>query len=180
MVNGFRRAGYWSILLLGVIAVGLRSPPPEPPPEPPVVIVPKDSTARRYASRYNISYSLAVRILAAAQYWEIPVDVAFRLIRMESAFDTLARSTTSTATGLTQILVPTARIYREDVVRCNLYDVELNLDLGFHFLHDMHRKYKSWHKALIAYRHGPVMVDTAISPPRCYADYILRLDKNRN
>ena len=58
--------------------------------------------------------------------------LAFRLVRVESRFDTRAKSTAG-AVGLTQILPSTARLYEPGLTPRQLYDRDTNLRLGFRF-----------------------------------------------
>lgn len=141
---------------------------------PPVDIVPKSPDVLRLTRRYNISYRQALQISQYAEKYDIPQSIAFRLVRKESRFDSLAMSKISTATGYTQILLPTARGYDPSLTRDDLLDPERNLDLGFRFLKSMNRRYKGdWWRTVVAYTDGPAVADTLEYGYHMYAEDVL-------
>ena len=115
--------------------------------------------AAPYAKRYKIRVPLAVEILSAAQRADIPVAIAFKLVKTESNFDSLAVSNTG-ALGLTQVLPSTGKFWcpHNDLLR-----VSSNLECGFTYLKAMHRRYRDWYIATAAYNLGPATADTSRS-----------------
>ena len=115
--------------------------------------------AAPFARRYKIRVPLAESILRAAQRAEVPVAIAFRLVKAESNFDSLAVSPTG-ALGLTQVLPSTGKYWcpRNDLLR-----VDTNLECGFTYLKSMYRRYQDWYIAAAAYNLGPAVADTSRS-----------------
>jgi len=109
------------------------------------------------ARRYRIRAPLAAEILRAAERAKVPVDIAFRLVKAESNFDSLAVSPTG-ALGLTQVLPSTGKFWcpRNDLLR-----VATNLECGFTYLRSMHERYRDWYIATAAYNLGPAVADTS-------------------
>jgi soluble lytic murein transglycosylase-like protein len=63
-----------------------------------------------YSSRYRIAADLTASVYDIALSEGLTPDVAFAMVRLESAFDTRAKSHAG-ALGLTQVLPSTARLY---------------------------------------------------------------------
>lgn len=114
-------------------------------------------TAAPYARRYRIRVPLAEQVMKAAERADIPVALAFRLVKTESNFDSLAVSPTG-ALGLTQVLPSTGKAWcpRNDLLR-----TATNLECGFTYLKSMHRRYGDWYIATAAYNLGPSVADTS-------------------
>lgn len=137
-------------------------------------ILPKDAVALRYARTYKTSYRIAQSVLLYADHWQVPRSIAFSLVRTESQFDTLARSAQSTATGLTQVVIGTARVYDSSITSADLHDPDVSLNIGFWFLNQMHTRYRGdWWRALVAYHSGPGVADTLPFGFHMYADHVL-------
>lgn len=148
------------------------SPPSTAPPPPPAR---KQLVVIQEAKQYGISYQLAFKIGKYADRYKIPHQIAFRVVQKESKFDSLADNKLSTATGLTQILLPTARKLRPGTTIRDLHRPDINLDLGFRFLHNMNKRYKGdWWRTLVGYTDGPAVADTLLPGWHPYADKILR------
>lgn len=115
-----------------------------------------------YSARYEIGAGLASSIFDAAVAEGVDPDLAFRLVRLESAFNARAVSSTG-AIGLTQLMPSTARLFKTSVTKDDLYDKETNLHIGFHYLRGLLKLYKSdVELALTAYNRGEDAVDRAI------------------
>jgi soluble lytic murein transglycosylase-like protein len=100
------------------------------------------------------------------------------LVRLDSRFNHKALRTVG-AVGLTQLMVPTARMYIPGVTREDLYDRDLNLTVGFRHLRSLIREYDgSVHLALLAYNRGGVAVELdrelGINPSNGYDTIVLK------
>ena len=131
-----------------------------------------------YARRYKISEELAEAIYEAAIAERIDPALAFPLVRLESQFKPRALSSVG-AIGLTQLMLPTARFYKPDVTREELYERDLNLRIGFRYLRDVIKSYKgNVALALLAYNRGPTKVnqdrELGIDPSNGYDRIVLR------
>lgn len=159
-----------------------------PATELPFAADPRD-TARResltrwhriytYSTRYRIKPDLARRIYDASVTAGIEPELGFRLVRVESVFDSKAISPVG-AVGLTQLMLGTARQFEPDVTRERLLDPDVNLRIGFKYLRGLIREYKGNLKlALLVYNRGPTAVQSAISmgldPTNGYESVIMR------
>ena len=84
--------------------------------------------------------------------------MAFQLVKVESDFSQRARSPMN-AIGLTQIRLPTARVYEPAVTERELFDRDLNLRLGFRYMRDLVKQFDgNVQHALLAYNRGPTTV----------------------
>jgi|GEM_PF-4370129 len=116
-------------------------------------------TLMSYTRRYRVSSTIAGAIYDNAIAYKIPIELAFRLVRVESVFDPGAVSA-SNAIGLTQLLVSTARNYDPTVTEQDLFDPHTNLRIGFHYLRDLIRHFHGdISLALEAYNRGEDQVD---------------------
>lgn len=116
-----------------------------------------------YSAKYRIKTDLARRIYDAANKAGIEPELAFRLVRVESVFDTRAVSRAG-ALGLTQLMLGTAREFEPKVTREQLLDPDVNLRIGFAYLRGLIREYKGDLKlALLVYNRGPVAVQRSLS-----------------
>jgi hypothetical protein len=126
---------------------------------------------------YGISRGLAEDIHDTAVDNGIEPELAFGLVKTESAFDHRAVSNVG-ARGLTQVMPRTARWLRPGTTVEDLYDRSINLNLGFGYLRDMIDKYDGDVRlALLAYNRGPGTVDRVLDagqdPDNGYADLVL-------
>lgn len=126
---------------------------------------------------YGISRNLAAMIHDAAVANDIEPELAFGLVKTESAFDHRAVSNVG-ARGLTQVMPRTARWLRPGTTVEDLYDRRLNLNMGFGYLRDLIDKYNGDVRlALLAYNRGPGTVDRVLdrgqNPDNGYADKVL-------
>jgi Transglycosylase SLT domain len=131
----------------------------------------------RYSS-YTIPRDLAEDIYDIALAEDIDPDVAFGLVRTESAFKNSATSHVG-AIGLTQLMPATAKWLKPDVTTRDLRDQRTNLRIGFKYLRDLINKYDGDHElALLAYNRGPGTVDRILKrggdPDNGYPDMVLR------
>ncbi len=131
-----------------------------------------------YSTRYRIKPDLARRIYDAAITAGLEPELGFRLVRVESVFDTKAASPVG-ATGLTQLMLGTAREFEPNVTRELLLDPDINLRIGFKYLRALIREYKGNLKlALLVYNRGPVAVQKALSlgmdPTNGYEHVVMR------
>lgn len=116
----------------------------------------------RLSGHYGVTPELAMAIHDIALAEGIEPDLAFRLVRAESEFNTHATSRVG-AVGLTQVMPGTARYFvNGKVTKQRLYDPHLNLHVGFRYLRGLIRQYKSLRVALLVYNRGPVAVDAAL------------------
>lgn len=126
---------------------------------------------------YDISRGLATQIHDVAVANDIEPELAFGLVKTESAFDNRAVSHVG-ARGLTQVMPRTARWLRPGTTTEDLYDRNINLNLGFGYLRDLIDKYQGDVRlALLAYNRGPGTVDRVLdageNPDNGYADLVL-------
>ncbi len=130
-----------------------------------------------YSRRYRIPSELSTAVYDAARAAAIDPALAFPLVRLESEFKERATSPVG-AIGLTQLMLGTARGYVPSVTREALYDRELNLRIGFHYLHDLIKQYGSVQLALLVYNRGPEAVSAAVElgldPSNGYDRIVLR------
>lgn len=111
-----------------------------------------------FSGRYGIPADLSARIYDNAVAEGIPPDVGFRLVKVESAFETGVQSVAS-AIGLTQLRLPTARTYDPTVRASDLMNPDTNLRLGFRYLKDLLKQFDNdIGLALEAYNKGPTLV----------------------
>ena len=107
-----------------------------------------------FSTAHRIPWGLTKQIRDAAREEDIPDDIGFNLVRVESVFRQRAVSS-SQALGLTQIKLSTARIFDPEVTRERLFEPDTNLRLGFRYLRSLHDQYNDWSLALTAYNMGP-------------------------
>jgi soluble lytic murein transglycosylase-like protein len=114
-----------------------------------------------YSSRYKIGADLAASIVDVSSSEGIDPELAFRLVKLESDFNTHATSPVG-AIGLTQVMPATARYYVKGITREGLYDPNTNLRVGFRYLRGLVREYHGdVNLALLVYNRGPVAVEKA-------------------
>jgi soluble lytic murein transglycosylase-like protein len=141
----------------------------------------RDTVIQRNVQRYNeytIPRDLAEDIYDIALAENIDPDIAFGLVRTESAFKNSATSHVG-AIGLTQLMPATARWIQKDVTTRDLRDQRTNLRIGFKYLKDLMAKYDGDAElALLAYNRGPGTVDRILkrggNPDNGYPDMVLR------
>jgi hypothetical protein len=123
----------------------------------------RDQTVEGAVVRYGISGDMASQIYDAAARHEIEPDVAFGLVFVESTFNERAVSHVG-ARGLSQVMPRTAKWMDPTVRTADLFNPEVNLELGFRYLRQMIDKYDGdVFKALTAYNRGPGTVDRILS-----------------
>lgn len=111
------------------------------------------------SARYRIPADLSAQIYDIALSEGIDVDIAFRLVSVESEFTRTAVSRAG-AVGLTQVMPSTARQLNPRLTREDLFHRETNLRLGFSYLRDLIQAYGGdLRLALLAYNRGPAVVD---------------------
>lgn len=137
----------------------------------------RGQTIEGAAVRYGISAELAQKIYDAAAEYDIEPDVAYGLVFVESTFRERAVSHVG-ARGLAQVMPRTAQWLDPTVRTADLFDPEVNLDLGFRYLRQMIDKYDgNVHNALTAYNRGPGTVDRILrrggNPDNGYAGKVL-------
>lgn len=128
------------------------------PPIPPARIA--DHVVMAWAHRYHIDPALAGKIMSAATRNGLTPSLAFRLVKRESGFRANMVGGAGEI-GLTQIKPSTARDLRPGLTIAQLYEPDVNLDLGFAYLAQLRTRYHSdmW-RAASAYNHGMTVVDT--------------------
>ena len=136
-----------------------------------------------YSSRFQIPADLAGTIYDTALREGLEPDLAFRLVKVESDFRVHARSSAS-AIGLAQVQLRTARFYEPGITLERLYDPEVNLGIGFHYLRDLLGTYQDdLRLALLAYNRGPAKVNQLLGighePGNGYAKTVMGLSMGR-
>jgi soluble lytic murein transglycosylase-like protein len=130
------------------------------------------------SSTYGIPADLAERIEEIALAEEIDPKLAFGLVATESEFNRRAVSPVG-AVGYTQLMPSTAKYFRRDISRAELFDRDTNLRIGFRFLRTLIVKYDGNVKmALLAYNRGPEKVDSlvrrGVNPDNGYPALVMR------
>lgn len=114
-----------------------------------------------YSGRYSIPADLTAQIYDIAVAEGIPAGVGFQLVKIESGFQNTAQSPAS-AIGLTQLRLPTARVYDATVNSSDLMNADVNLRIGFRYLKDLMARFdEDIPLALEAYNKGPSFVTAA-------------------
>jgi soluble lytic murein transglycosylase-like protein len=130
------------------------------------------------SATYGIPADLAERIEQIALAEGIDPKLAFGLVATESEFNRHAVSPVG-AVGNTQLMPSTARFFRPDLEREELFDRDTNLRVGFRFLKSLIDKYHgNVPLALTAYNRGPDKVDSILrrggDPDNGYARLVMR------
>ena len=111
-----------------------------------------------YSSMYQIPADLSAAIYDIALAEGINPAIGFRLVQIESSFDPRAKSRVG-AIGYTQLMPATARFFMPEIDETLLYDRDVNLRVGFRFLHQLMNRFDdNLHYALLAYNRGPTTV----------------------
>ena len=132
---------------------------------------------QKYKS-YDLQRDLAEKIYDMAVQANVDPDMAFGLVRTESAF--LDRATSHVgAMGLTQLMPRTAAWLEPGTTKTDLRNSDTNLRIGFNYLRDLIDKYNGDAElALLAYNRGPGTVDRVLkkggNPDNGYPDMVLR------
>jgi soluble lytic murein transglycosylase-like protein len=114
----------------------------------------RERVVAAYARKYGIGRDMADAIERAATAERMETELAFRLVRVESAFNPRALSPVG-AIGLTQLMLPTAMELQPGITRERLYDRDTNLRLGFRYFRSLLRFYGGdVRTALHAYNRG--------------------------
>lgn len=137
----------------------------------------RERVVAEYAVRYGIPMELADAIERAARAEGMETELAFRLVRVESAFDERAESPVG-ALGLTQLMPATAREMQPGITRAEILDRDTNLRLGFRYFGRLLAYYGGdAEEALTAYNRGPGTVarirGAGGDPANGYADLVL-------
>jgi len=135
-----------------------------------------------YSTHYVIAADLAAAIYDVALAEGVDPALAFRLVKVESAFNPKAKSKVG-AIGYTQVLPSTARLYEPGLTTAQLYDRGTNLRLGFRYLRDLLERYEGnadakLRLALLAYNRGPgrvqELLDAGKDPQNGYAAALMK------
>ncbi len=131
-----------------------------------------------FSGEYAIPADLAAQIYDIASAEGVPPAVGFRLVKVESGFQNSAESPAS-AIGLTQLRLPTARIYDATVDEADLMNANTNLRLGFRYLRDLMNQFgNNLPAALEAYNKGPTLVlaeqASGVSVPGRYSHAVMQ------
>jgi hypothetical protein len=110
-----------------------------------------------FSARYRVPADLATLIHDVAVSEGLDPELGFRLVRVESAFNPLARSSVG-AVGLVQVRLATARFYEPEITEEALREPATNLRIGFRYLRDLIESYGDLRIALLAYNRGPQRV----------------------
>jgi soluble lytic murein transglycosylase-like protein len=115
----------------------------------------------QYSTKYGVSAGMTGKVYDAAIAENIDPELAFRVVKLESDFNPRAVSTAG-ALGLTQLMPATARFYQRNLRNDQLFEPELNLHIGFRFLHSLLEQYRGQiGVALLIYNRGEVAVHAA-------------------
>lgn len=137
----------------------------------------RSHTIEGAVTRWGIEQELAEQIYDSAEKYDIEPDVAYGLVFTESTFNDRAVSHVG-ARGLTQVMPRTAKWLDPSVSANDLFDRDVNLELGFRYLRQMIDKYDgNVRNALLAYNRGPGTVDKILkrggNPDNGYAKKVL-------
>ncbi|WP_368187971.1 lytic transglycosylase domain-containing protein [Aestuariibius sp. HNIBRBA575] len=134
--------------------------------QPPSAEVPTSYSGPSWGGDYRGPFLDMAR--SAAQRHRVPVDLFFRLIQQESAWNANARSHAG-ALGLAQLMPGTARYLGVDP-----HDPYENLDGGARYLREQYDEFGSWRLALAAYNAGPGAVQrhNGVPPYRETQNYV--------
>jgi soluble lytic murein transglycosylase-like protein len=129
-------------------------------------------------TKFNVHASLAASIHDVALAEGLDPELAFRVVRLESNFNPRAVSPVG-ALGLTQLMLPTAKYFRPNVTREQLFEPKTNLHIGFRYLRALINEYDNdVALALLVYNRGPVAVNKALargeSPANGYDRIVLK------
>lgn len=114
---------------------------------------------RGFARRYGISPEVAAAVHASAVAEGMDPELAFRIVRVESAFHERAESPVG-ALGLTQLMPSTAAELQPGITREQILERDTNLRLGFRYFGRLLRYYDGdVDLALHAYNRGLGTVD---------------------
>lgn len=119
-----------------------------------------DPVAVAWARRFHIDPALAGKIIRAADRHGLDTGLAFRLVERESRFRVNALGDAGEI-GLTQIKPSTAEQLRPGITVEQLYQPDVNLELGFTYLAQLRKRYHGnmW-RAAMAYNAGLSAADT--------------------
>ncbi len=134
-------------------------------------------TVLEYSARFNLDGDLAALIYDVSLHERIDPELGFRVVHAESRFNPRAISSAG-ALGLAQVMPKTARMFVPDLTDEELFDAELNLRIGFRFLHQLLEKYSGdLSLALLAYNRGPTrlqqLLASGLDPRNGYASSVL-------
>lgn len=137
----------------------------------------RNHTIEGAVTRWGIDHELAEKIYDAATVNDIEPDMAYGLVFTESTFRERAVSHVG-ARGLAQLMPRTAKWLDPSVSTRDLFDPDVNLDLGFRYLRQLIDKYEGdVDNALTAYNRGPGTVDRILkrggNPDNGYAGKVL-------
>ena len=111
-----------------------------------------------FSENYEIPADMAELIHNAALKAGVEPELAFRLVRVESRFNPRAVSSAG-AVGLAQVMMNTAVFYDRGIQREDLFDPEVNLQIGLSHLRELLSRYEGNPElALLAYNRGPARV----------------------
>ncbi len=136
-----------------------------------------------FSTRYDISAGMSSEVYDAAIAENIDPELAFRLVKLESDFNPHAVSPAG-ALGLTQLMPATARFYLKHLQDDQLFEPDVNLHIGFRYLHSLVEQYHGQvNMALLVYNRGEVAVRAAKeagrSPTNGYARILMKGYKGR-
>ncbi len=128
--------------------------------------------------RWMVDTEMARSIHDAALEVGLDPELAFRLVNVESQFKEHATSGVG-ASGLTQVMLPTARYYDPKITKEKLYNRETNLRIGFKYLRDLIDEHRGNVKlALLTYNRGAQAVQNELSlgldPSNGYDQKVMR------
>ena len=137
----------------------------------------RERTIEGAMTRWEIDRTLAEKIYDNATKHDIEPEVAYGLVFTESTFRLRAVSHVG-ARGLTQLMPRTAKWLEPGVSTNDLYNPDVNLDIGFRYLRQLIDKYDgNVENALTAYNRGPGTVDKILkrggNPDNGYAGKVL-------
>ncbi len=137
-----------------------------------------EQAVAKYSASYRVPADMAEAIYDIALAEGLHPALAFQLVKVESGFQSDAKSTKG-AIGFTQLRLATARAYDSTLTERDLLDRDTNLRIGFRFLKDLMARFdQDVNLALLAYNRGPTRVTELMTqgedPANGYAEAVLR------
>lgn len=130
---------------------------------------------------YDDISKYAPMIIKKAKKLKVPVHLALALVKRESQFNPKAINYNTNGTtdcGLMQLNTSTF----EECSQKELFDPEINVDLGLGYLREMYDRLGNWKDAVTAYNAGPFRVENK-NPPQVSISYtydILNIEQEFN
>lgn len=124
------------------------------------------------------AFSLAQLIYDESVRWSLDPHLVLGLISVESSFNPRAVSRRG-AKGLMQLMPSVARTFSKELsMEGAVFDPELNVKIGVHYLAQLVDRFGDIESALVAYNYGPTYVGRRLAKgaplPKGYASKVLK------